>query len=130
MEEQNRETEPIVSDKEATPSKDTASSEVPYQLILPIFLLAAIEFDFVLNLIHLIRTHAPLWYVSTAVVIQLGLGIAAITYRRIWRMLRSTGSPAVDTDRLLAKIGYMVMCLLFALMFYSHYAALAARAPQ
>ena len=115
--------------KAGTPPKDTASSELPFQFFIPIFSLAVIELDFGLKLIRLVRSHAPLWYVSSAVVIQLMLVAAAITYWKIWRMLKSTEFSAADTNSLLAKIGYMVMCLLFALMFYSHYAVLVAKAP-
>ena len=96
--------------------------------VVTAFLLLPIEYDFILKLIDLIRGHAPLWYVSSAVVIQLGLVMAAITYRGIWRMLRSTGpSSTLDTEKLLGKIGYMVMCLLFALMTYPDFAAHAAK---
>jgi hypothetical protein len=78
-----------------------------------------IEFELILKLVQLIRGHAPLWHVSSAAaVMQLMLVMAAITYWRIWRMLGSAGSSAVDTEKLLAKIGYMVMCLLFVLMLY------------
>lgn len=115
--------------KEGTPPKDTASSELPFQFFIPIFSLAVIELDFGLKLIHLVRSHAPLWYVSSAAVIQLMLVMAAITYRKIWRMLKSSEFSGADMNSLLAKIGYMVMCVLFALMFYSHYAILAAKAP-
>ena len=116
--------------KAGTPPKDTASSELPFQFFIPIFSLAVIELDFSFKLIHLIRTNAPLWYVSSGLVIQLMLVTAAFTYRRIWLILRSSELSAVDRESLLAKIGYMVMGLLFALMFYSHYAILAAKAPQ
>lgn len=132
MEEPNGTVGPMSLDnaaKEGTPPKDTASSELAFQFFIPIFSLPVIELDFGDKLIHLIRAHAPLWYVSSAVVIQLMLVAAAITYWKIWRMLKSTEFSAADTNSLLAKIGYMVMCLLFALMFYSHYAVLVAKAP-
>jgi len=46
------------------------------------------------------------------------LVMAVVTYRRIWRTLRSTGSFNIDSEKLLGRIEYLVMCLLFALMFY------------
>ena len=95
-----------------------------------VFIFLVIELDFIHKLIQLIRGHASLWYLSSATVVQLMLVMAAITYRSIWRMLRLTGSSAVDTEKLLGKIGYLVMCLLFALMFYTKYAADAANAIQ
>jgi hypothetical protein len=94
------------------------------------FIFLVIELDFIHKLVQLIRGHAPLWYLSSAAVVQLALVMAAITYRRIWRMLRSTGPSALNTEKLLGRVGYMVMCLLFALMFYSKYAADAAKAIQ
>ena len=92
--------------------------------------LGVVEMNFTLPLVRLIRGHASLGYVFPAVLFQLALVMAAITYRRIWRILRSTGSSAVDAEKLLGEIGYMVMCLLFALMFHSDFAAEAAKVIQ
>jgi hypothetical protein len=132
MDELNGEGAPLSGgkiDKGGAQAKDEASSELPIQLIMPIFLFAAIEVEFVMQLVHLIRSHAQLWYVSSAAIVQLTLVMAAVTYRKIWRILRSTESSTLGMNSILARIGYMVMCLLLALMFYSHYAALAAKAP-
>jgi sorbitol-specific phosphotransferase system component IIC len=90
-----------------------------------------IEYDFILKLIDLIRGHAPLWHFSlAAAVFQLCLVMAAIGYRRIWRILRSTGPSAIDTEMLLGKVGYVVMCLLLALMTYSKFGEEAAKAAR
>jgi hypothetical protein len=99
-------------------------------IVLNAFICFGIEFIFVLDLVRLIRHHAPLRYVSSAIFIQLCLGMAAITYRGIWRMLRSSGSSALDTQKLLGKVGYMVLCLLFALMCYSDFVGDATKAIQ
>ena len=99
-------------------------------MVLCAMFLAVVEMYFILPLVRLIRGHASLRYVFPAVLFQLALVMAAITYRRIWRILRSTGSSAVDAEKLLGEIGYMVMCLLFALMFHSDFAAEAAKVIQ
>ena len=133
MEEPNGTAEPISFDnaaKEGTPSKATTSSEPPFQFFIPIFMLAVIELDFGSKLSYLISAHAPLAYIPSALVMQLILVMAGITYRRIWRTLRSTDSFAIDKQKLLARIGYVVMCLFFALMSYSNYAALVERARR
>ena len=112
--------------KQQRDSRDMAS----VHMVLNAFIFLVIELDFSYKLVNLIRSHAPLWYVTSAAVVQLSLMMAAITYRRIWRILGSTRHSAADTEKLLEKIGYLVMCLLFTLMSYSNFAADAARAKQ
>jgi hypothetical protein len=86
------------------------------------FLFLVIELELIFNLVHSIRGQASPWHVAgsvaSAATFQVMLVMAVVTYRRIWRTLRSTGSFNIDSEKLLGRIEYLVMCLLFALMFY------------
>lgn len=100
------------------------------QVFINGFALLVIELDFVLKLIRLIQGHASLGYVLNAAVIQLCLTMAAVSYWRIWRGLPSDAGASFDRERVLSRVGNLVWCLLFALMFYPHYVELAAKVSQ